>query len=110
MTNNTSNDEPPPPPPPPPPVFANPPTEPGQLKPRSGPDALAIASLICGILSICAVCVWCVQLPLGISGIVCGYVSKDRSGLRTAGLVCSIIGTLIGLAFVAIAIISNLRY
>lgn len=84
-----------------------PPVVAGPLPTLKGPDGLAIASLVCGILSLATFCMWCVSLPLGIAGLTCAYVSRDRSALRTAGMVCSIIGTVLGLLFTALYIVSS---
>ena len=60
-------------------------------------DALAVVSLVLGIASIVACCYIYVAIPLGIGGIVCSVISKkkQKSGLATAGLICSIIGIVI---------------
>lgn len=58
-------------------------------------DALAIISLIAGILSIVICCTTYYSLIPGIIGIVCSIISKKqngKTGIATAGLICSIIG------------------
>lgn len=62
---------------------------------------MAVASLVLGILSL--VCsffsVW-VGLVLGIVGIILGVQGRrlpDARGIGTAGLVCSIVGTVLSL-------------
>ena len=79
-------------------------------------DALAIVSLVAGILAIVmACCVTYVGIVLGIVGIVCAVMSKKNSGksaMATAGLVCSIIAivlavVLIILAFAGLAILNE---
>ena len=58
-------------------------------------DTLAIVSLILGIAAIIfGCCVTYVGIALGIGGIICSVMSKkkQKSGMATAGLVCSIIG------------------
>lgn len=94
-------------PPPLPTEHTAPPIVAGPLPQSKGPDGLAIASLVCGILSLATFCMWCLSLPLGIAGLTCAYVSRDRSALRTAGMVCSIIGTVLGLLFTALYILSS---
>ncbi|HYD01891.1 MAG TPA: hypothetical protein VEB22_11755, partial [Phycisphaerales bacterium] len=85
-----------------------PPIHPGPLpRPRSA-DPLAVASLACGIVSVCLACAWCVSLPVGAVGLIFAQVSKDRSGLRTAGLICSIVGTLMSLVFAGIGLLGSL--
>lgn len=59
-------------------------------------DTLAIVSLILGIAAIVmGCCITYLGIALGIGGIVCSVMSKNKSGksgLGTAGMVCSIIG------------------
>lgn len=67
-------------------------------------DALAIVSLVLGIAAILLGC--CVTtylgIALGIGGIVCAVMSKkkQKSGLATAGMVCSIIGIVFALIWI----------
>jgi hypothetical protein len=56
---------------------------------------LATCGLVFGILSL-ALCA-----PLGLVGLICGLQSKTPGGVRTAGIVCSIIG----LALLVVAIL-----
>ncbi len=69
-----------------------------QPTPPEGPkktDALAIVSLVLGIVSIVMSCCYTyLGIALGIGGIICSVMSnkKQKSGLATAGMVCSIIG------------------
>jgi len=93
-------------------------------KPLSG---LAITSMVLGIISVVSSTAGCfcmgpfVGLPCGVIGLVFYFmarpairearVSPGSSGMNTAGLVTSIIGTAIGLifaAFIAWAIISDM--
>ncbi len=57
-------------------------------------DALAVVSLVMGILSIVMCCCYGIGAIFGIPGLICAILSKKKakSGLATAGLVCSIIG------------------
>ncbi len=66
-------------------------------------DALAIVSLVLGIASILlGCCVTYLGIALGIGGIVCSVMSKkkQKSGLATAGMVCSIIGIVFALIWI----------
>jgi len=69
-----------------------------QPVPPEGPqknDTLAIVSLILGIAAILmGCCITYLGIALGIGGIICSVMSKKKrkSGMATAGLVCSIIG------------------
>ncbi len=68
---------------------------------------MAVASLVLGIVTL--VCIFLgplgwIGVILGIVGIILGILAKKTapSGMATAGLVCSIIGTAIcGLSFLA---------
>lgn len=67
-------------------------------------DALAVVSLVMGILSILLCCCYGIGIVFGIAGIICGALAKKKGqsgGLSTAGLVCSIVGSV----FSVIAII-----
>ena len=73
---------------------------------REGADGLAVTSLILGIVSILASLTGCFCGPLGLLSILIGIVgillavfSKRRCGVRTAGLVLSIIGVVLGIVF-----------
>lgn len=59
-------------------------------------NGLAIASLICGILSIVLSCC-CGNILFSIAGIVCGCLQKPdengkKPGMATAGIITSIVG------------------
>ena len=59
------------------------------------PKGFAIASLVCGIVSIPFCCVTWVSLVCGILGIVFSIVQKNKYGenkLAKAGMICGIVG------------------
>lgn len=64
-------------------------------------DVLAIISLVCGILAIIlSCCTSYIGLIPGIAGIVLAIISKKqngKSGMATAGLICSIVGIVIAI-------------
>lgn len=64
-------------------------------------SALSIVSLVMGILAITLGCCYGVGFLFAIPGLVCGIISKknEASGLATAGIICSIIGMVIAIAF-----------
>jgi hypothetical protein len=71
-------------------------------------NALAITSLILGILSLPGVCC-CYGIPFNVPGIICGIIGLSQiksdptnqtgRGLAIAGLICSIVGLLLGAAY-----------
>lgn len=68
---------------------------PGQGQPGQSTSGVQVAGLVLGILSIVTCCFYGVPgLILGIIGLVCAIKGRkhSRSGIGTAGLVCSIIG------------------
>lgn len=87
-----------------------------QPVPPEGPqktDTLAIVSLILGIAAIVfGCCITYLGIALGIGGIICSVMSKkkQKSGLATAGLVCSIIGIVFAVIWIifSVAIIGML--
>lgn len=72
-------------------------------------DALAIISLVAGILSILLACCYpYVGVVLAIVGIVLAIVSKNKngkSGLGTAGLICSIVGVVLTIIMIILVVI-----
>lgn len=64
-------------------------------------SALSIVSLVMGIISIVLGCCYGVGFLFAIPGLVCGIIAKRRGegGLATAGIVCSIVGMVIAIAF-----------
>ncbi len=70
----------------------------GQPQPPKQSNVLAIVGMILGIISILAGCCGWYSLFLGIPGLVCSILSRKqgKSGMSVAGIVCSIIGIIIG--------------
>ncbi|MBO5487308.1 MAG: hypothetical protein J5988_10355 [Eubacterium sp.] len=71
---------------------------------------MAIASMVCGILSILLTCVPYVcyaSWVLAIVGIILAAVSKKqgKSGMATAGLVCSIVALAIWVLVIVLVVI-----
>ncbi|MDE7223348.1 MAG: DUF4190 domain-containing protein [Acetatifactor sp.] len=70
-------------------------------------DTLAIVSLILGIAAIVlGCCVTYLGIALGVGGIICSVMSKkkQKSGLATAGLVCSIIGIVFAVIWIIFSV------
>ena len=62
-------------------------------------NGLQIAGLVCGILAI--VSCWCYGIfgiIFGIAGLICAIIGnkKGKTGVGTAGLICSVIGLILG--------------
>lgn len=73
-------------------------TQPVQMQPQKQTNVLAGVGLGLGIASILFCCCYgVVGLVFGIAGIICSALSKKKgkSGVGTAGLICSIIGTIL---------------
>ncbi len=68
---------------------------------KSKNRGFAVASLICGIVSVVCCVSWWLSLVCGIAGIVFSIISKKKldyfDGLSLAGLICGIIGAVIAL-------------
>ena len=86
----------------------------GQPQPPNQSIVLAIVGMILGIISIPAGCCRWYSLFLGIPGLVCSILSRKqgKSGMSVAGIVCSIIGIIIGvlmtvMAYLVIAILAT---
>jgi hypothetical protein len=93
-----------------PPGYAAPPgAQPGavQYTQQQGQPGVAVAGLVLGILSIIAPILCGVfALPIGIAGIICSYLGRNQArerglptSMATAGLICSIIGTVLAILF-----------
>lgn len=84
------------------PPMSQPPT------PENKTNVLAIVGMILGIISIIASCcyVW-VGIIFGVAGLVCSIMSRkqSKSGMGMAGIICSIIGIVIGVAMTILAAI-----
>jgi hypothetical protein len=74
-------------------------------------NALAIASLICGLVGFLTCFVWCLAIPLAIAAIITGHmasakIAKDPSrftgkGLARAGLITGYLGLLLTIIYTA---------
>ena len=77
-----------------------------QGEPPKKTNVLAIVGMILGILSILLGCCGWYSLLLGIPGLICSILSRKqgKSGMAVAGIVCSIIGIIIGILMTVIAL------
>ena len=71
---------------------------------EGGSKALAIASLVCGIVSLlCSCCGW-LGIIVSVAAVVLGIISinkhEDGKGMAIAGIVCGGVGLIIGIVVV----------
>lgn len=73
------------------------------MQPAKPVNGLALASLICGIASLCLCACWTLSLVLGVLGVVFALTSRRKgeslSGLAIGGLICGAIGLVLGVCF-----------
>ena len=85
--------------------YQNYPPYPFMQKKRSGFDT---ASLACGIASLVLCCCTYLSILLGILGVVFALVGKNRcgsmSGMAIAGLICGIVGALLGVVSIVVTL------
>lgn len=76
-------------------------------------NALAIVSLVLGIISIVLGCCgsW-IAIVLGIGGIVCSVLSKKqgKTGMGTAGFICSIVGIVLAIVVLVLALVFSVAF
>ena len=86
--------------------FINPEMPPvPQYQPAKG---LALASFLCGLGSLV-----CCMLPAAIVGLILGRSAKkkgNRSGLRRAGVICSIVGLILTVAVTVLGVFAVMDY
>jgi thiol:disulfide interchange protein len=71
-------------------------------------NGLAVASFVRGLISTVSICICYISIPLAITGLILGIVAKKRregNGMRTAGIVLSILGIVISLAYILLIVI-----
>ena len=72
---------------------------------------LAIISLVLGILSIVlGCCTGWIGALFGIGGIICAVFAnkQGKSGLAKAGLICSIVGIVLGILITVLAVVFSM--
>jgi hypothetical protein len=77
--------------------------------PTGDKKGLAIASLVLGILSLCASLGWWCGGPISIVGLVLGFLGVKSSGksMAVAGMILSAIGLLLTIVFLIISKVSG---
>ena len=104
----------------PPPAGGYPP--PGGYPPGGAPGAygqappspaLAIVSMVLGILSIVTFCIPYLAIPLGIGAIVCAVIARGKirqgratgGGMATAGMITGALGLIIGIVVIILSVV-----
>lgn len=82
----------------------------GQNPGKQPTNGLALASLILGILSVLLSLCYGIGILFGIAALVLGIISRKStggklSGMALAGVICSICGIVIGIAFIVLAFV-----
>ena len=78
-------------------------------------NTLGLVSMILGIASIPLVCCLYLGIPVGIAGIITGYLAKQKvaqgqannAGQAKAGLICGAVGVGLGIVVLILGIVAN---
>ena len=88
--------------------YVNPEINPSPAPVENPAKGLALGSFLCGLGSIV-----CCMPPASIVGLILGVVAKkkgNRSGLRRAGVVCSIVGLILTVAVIILGVFAMMDY
>jgi uncharacterized membrane protein len=90
-----------------PPMSAPAPAPMPMSAPAGDKKGLAIASLVLGILSLCASVAWFCGGPLSVVGLILGFLGRKGSGkgLATAGIIISAVGILLTIVFIIVSLV-----
>ncbi|WP_262283142.1 DUF4190 domain-containing protein [Micromonospora sp. MA102] len=80
-------------------------------------NTLGLVSMILGIVSIPMVCCLYLGIPIGIAGVVTGYLAKQKAdrgeasnaGQAKAGLICGAVGAGLGILVFILAVVANVN-
>jgi uncharacterized membrane protein YphA (DoxX/SURF4 family) len=97
------------------PVAAAPAAAPSYVAPGQTPSqGLAIAAMVCGILSLVGCCVWPISGPLAIAAIVLGIITHSKAkanpgavggkGMAKAGMITGVLGLICAGAMLALGL------
>lgn len=88
-----------------------------QSQPPQGPPAkngLALASLILGICSLTIGCCCWLHVPLGLAGVICGFLGLNKAketgvgkGMALAGIICSAIALVLMTILGVVGVVAN---
>jgi hypothetical protein len=77
-------------------------------------QGLAIASMVCGILSLITWCLWCISGPLALVAVVLGHIALGRvkadparftgKGMAKAGVITGYLGLLAAIAMIVLGV------
>lgn len=73
----------------------------------NGKDGLALVGMVIGIISVFLVCLNWMDIIIAITGLVLsiiGLKSVNKKGMAIAGIICSVIGLLASIAFLAVIV------
>ncbi len=80
------------------------------VQPKQG-QGIAIAGMVCGIVSVLACCTMIFDLAVAIPGLIFSIIALNKKyygkGMAITGLVCSIVGIVFCIAFMIFAIIGE---
>lgn len=80
-----------------------------QMEEPKKSSGLAIASMVCGILSIVLCCIWYLSVVLAIVAVVLGIVSNVKGmggrGMAIAGIVTGVVGVVLSIGLIILAAI-----
>ncbi|MGK5742753.1 DUF4190 domain-containing protein [Micromonospora sp. URMC 103] len=99
--------------------YGGAPTYPNAGYPQTGGqnNTLGLVSMILGIASIPLVCCLYLGIPVGIAGVITGYLAKQKAdqgqasnaGQAKAGLICGAIGAGLGILVLILGIVANVN-
>ncbi|MGC4856141.1 DUF4190 domain-containing protein [Micromonospora sp. DT4] len=80
-------------------------------------NTLGLVSMILGIASIPLICCLYLGIPVGIAGVVTGYLAKQKvaqgqasnAGQAKAGLICGAVGVGLGILLLIVGIVGNVN-
>lgn len=77
-----------------------------QMQENKKASGLAIASMVCGIVSIVLCCIWYISIILAIVAVVLGVINNVKGlggkGMAIAGIVTGAIGIILAVALIAL--------
>ncbi|MEV6369863.1 DUF4190 domain-containing protein [Micromonospora musae] len=87
----------------------------GYPQPSGQNNTLGLVSMILGIAAIPLVCCFYLGIPVGIAGIITGYLAKQKAdqgqasngGQAKAGLICGAVAVVLGILVIILGVIAN---